>query len=337
MASATQLRTAVRGLGAGLCALIAALVPAAAQDRVIRIAPAPATEQRVALIIGNSNYSEAPLKNPVNDATDIAAALGEMGFKVSLVKDADRRRMRLAIRDFSQELKRGGVGLFYFAGHGILSKGKNFLLPVGADVKEEFDLEDHAIDANTVLAGMEEAGNRVNIVILDACRNNPFARAWRSASGGGLAQMNAPAGSFIAFATSPNSVASDGSGRNGIFTKHLLSNLRAGESDIDRVFTRVTAGVSRETGNKQVPWKSSSLTGVFQFREGEERSAQIDPAERDAWNAVRSSTRPADFDAFLRRYPNGYYSDLARNFRSQVQRDLEQGGSGKGPHVPPTF
>jgi len=336
MPGATELRNAARGLGAGVCAL--ALVHAAgAQDRVLRLAPTPPSEQRVALIIGNSGYSEAPLKNPVNDATDIAAALGEMGFKVSLVKDADRRRMRLAIRDFSQDLKRGGVGLFYFAGHGILSKGKNYLLPVGADVREEFDLDDNAIDANTVLAGMEDAGNRVNIVILDACRNNPFARAWRSASGGGLAQMNAPAGSFIAFATSPNSVASDGSGRNGIFTKHLISNLRAGESDIDRVFTRVTAGVSRETGNKQVPWKSSSLTGMFQFREGDQQTAQVDPAERDAWNAVKNSTRPVDFEAFLSRYPNGYYSDLARNVRSQMQRDLGQRGSDKGPHVPPTF
>src|SRR4029077_3407382 len=124
------------------------------------------------------------------------------------------------------------------------------------------------------------------------------------------AQMNAPTGSFIAFATAPNSVAADGTGRNGIFTKHLLSNLREGESDIDRVFTRVTAGVSQETGNKQVPWKSSSLTGMFQFREGEQRAAsQVDPAERTAWGTVRNSQRPADFAAFLARYPNGYYAD----------------------------
>lgn len=334
-------RRAVAGIGkadfSALVLLLALAHPAHAQDRVIRIAPAPASEQRVALIIGISAYAQAPLKNPVNDATDIAATLRDVGFKVTLVKDVDRRAMRLAIRDFSHDLKRGGVGLFYFAGHGILSKGKNFLLPVGADVREEFDLEDQAIDANVVLAGMEEAGNRVNIVILDACRNNPFARAWRSAASGGLAQMNAPAGSFIAFATSPNSVAADGTGRNGIFTKHLLANLRQGDSDIDRVFTRVTAGVSRETGNRQIPWKSSSLTGMFQFREGEQRSGQIDPAERAAWEAVRNSSRPEDFDSFLRRYPSGYYSDLARDMKSQAQRVQEQKGSSQDVHVPPTF
>jgi len=325
----------------GAVALAAALflaAPLAAQDRVIRLAPAK-TEQRTALIIGNSTYAEAPLKNPVNDASDIAALLREIGFKVSLVTNADRRRMRAAIRDFAQELKRGGVGLFYFAGHGILSKGKNFLIPVGADVREEFDLEDRAIDANTVLVGMEDAGNRVNIVILDACRNNPFARSWRSASSGGLAQMNAPTGSFIAFATAPNSVAADGAGRNGIFTKHLLSNLREGESDIDRVFTRVTAAVSHETGNKQVPWKSSSLTGVFQFREGEQRASQVDPAERRAWEMVRNSDRPADFTAFLARYPSGYYADLARSTKAQLETDMKRQRDAQRPHifVPPSF
>jgi uncharacterized caspase-like protein len=314
--------------------LVLAATPASAQDRMIRLTPAN-TEQRTALIIGNSSYPEAPLKNPVNDASDIAALLRELGFKVSLVSNADRRRMRGAIRDFAQDLKRGGVGLFYFAGHGILSRGKNYLIPVGADVREEFDLEDQAVDANTVLAGMEDAGNRVNIVILDACRNNPFARSWRSASSGGLAQMNAPTGSFIAFATAPNSVAADGSGRNGIFTKHLLSSLREGDSDIDRVFTRVTAAVSLETGNKQVPWKSSSLTGVFHFREGEQRSTRVDPAERTAWAMISSSERPADFAAFLARYPDGYYADLARSAKAKLE--AEQKRQRPNIFVPPTF
>ena len=315
-----------------LYVLLLGLAPAALAQRNLNIAPAAPNEQRVALVIGNSNYAaEARLKNPVNDATDIAKAFRELGFQVTLVSDADRRQMRAAIRDFAQALKRGGVGLFYYAGHGILSKGKNFLVPVKADIQQEFDLEDQAIDANTVLAGMEEAGNRVNIVILDACRNNPFARSWRSAAAGGLAQMNAPTGSFIAFATAPSSVAADGSGRNGIFTKHLLANLRQGESDIDRVFTRVTAGVSQETGNRQVPWKSSSLTGVFQFREGEQLAGaapsaagalQVDPAERASWDSIKNSTNPADFDTYLTNYPNGYFADLARSTKTKLESDL---------------
>ena len=221
-------------------------------------------EQRVALVIGNGAYQSSPLRNPVNDATDMAQALKDKGFAVTLRTNIGNRDMRQAIRAFSQTLKAGGVGLFYFAGHGVQSKGRNYLIPLNAEIKEEFELEDEAFDANRVLAGMEEAGNRVNIVILDACRDNPFGRAWRT-SATGLAQLSAPIGSFVAFATAPGSVAADGSGRNGLFTSHLLTSLRNPDSDIDRVFTRVAAAVARESGNKQVPWKSSSLTGEFRF------------------------------------------------------------------------
>ncbi len=222
-------------------------------------------EQRIALVIGNSAYrNTAPLKNPVNDATDMAQVLREKGFQVTVRTNLEVKEMRQVIRSFSQALKAGGVGLFYFAGHGIQSKGRNYLIPTNADVKEEYELEDEAIDANRVLDGMEAAGNRVNIVILDACRDNPYARSWRGGSRG-LAQLSAPIGSFVAFATAPGSVAADGSGRNGVFTQHLLTSLRHPDTDIDKVFTRVTAAVSKESGNKQVPWKSSSLTGEFLF------------------------------------------------------------------------
>jgi len=303
--------------------LFLGLAPAALAQRNLNVAPAAAHEQRVALIIGNSNYSaEARLKNPVNDASDIANALRQLGFQVTLISDADQRQMRSAIRDFALSQRRGGTGLFYFAGHGILSNGKNYLIPVKSDVQDELDLEYQAIDANFVLDSMEKAGNRVNIVILDACRNNPYARSWRSAPSGGLGQMNAPAGSFIGFATSPNSVANDGTGRNGIFTKHLLANLREGESDIDRVFTRVTAAVAKETGNRQVPWKSSSLTGVFQFREGEHLGgAGPGAAERASWESIKNSHAPADYDAYLGNFPHGYYSDLARTTKARLESE----------------
>jgi len=176
----------------------------------------------------------------------------------------NRAQMRAAVREFGEALRRKEVGLFYFAGHGIESKGRNFLIPVAASLASEFELEDEAVDANAVLRAMEDAGNPTNILILDACRDNPFARSWRSGSRG-LAPMNAPAGSFIAFATAPGSVAADGTGRNGTFTKHLLASLGHQDLDIDRVFTRVTAAVANETGRKQIHWKFSSLTGEFSF------------------------------------------------------------------------
>jgi hypothetical protein len=278
-----------RSLWLAALAVALSLTGEAIAQRNLSVAPAAANEQRVALIIGNAAYKEAPLRNPVNDATDMAATLQSLGFAVTLRTNADTRQMRAAIREFAQNLKRGGVGLFYFAGHGVQSRtGKNYLIPVGADLKEEFELEDEAVDANRVLAGMEEAGNRVNIVILDACRNNPFARSWRSAVNG-LAQMSAPTGSFVGFATAPGQVAADGSGRNGLYTKHLLENLKAGDPDIDRVFTRVTAAVAKETGNKQVPWKSSSLTGDFYFRllTGVEQVASVAPSVPSSESVIR--------------------------------------------------
>ena len=160
-----------------VCASLLAAGPVMAQAsksaRNLNIAPAAADESRVALVIGNAAYKDSPLRNPANDASDMAAALREVGFAVTLRTNVGPRDMRAAIREFSQKLKKGGVGLFYFAGHGVQSKGRNYLMPVNADIKEEFELEDEAVDANRVLAGMEEAGNRVNNVILDACRNNP--------------------------------------------------------------------------------------------------------------------------------------------------------------------
>jgi uncharacterized caspase-like protein len=172
-----------------------------------------------------------------------------------------------AINAFGQELRKGGVGLFDFAGHGVQSRARNFLIPVDARIQGEAQLEFDTVDANRVLAAMDDAGNRVNLLILDACGDNPFARSFRSA-GRGLAQMEAAQGTSIAFATGPGAVALDGEGRNGVYTHHLLQSLRHPDSDIDKVFRRVTADVARAGAGKQVPWVSSSLTGDFSFRPG---------------------------------------------------------------------
>ncbi|MBU2548274.1 MAG: SUMF1/EgtB/PvdO family nonheme iron enzyme [Proteobacteria bacterium] len=223
-----------------------------------------APERRVALVIGNGAYKTAPLKNPVNDARDIATALKELGFEVIHKENADKRAMIEAIDLFYARLVKADVGLFFFSGHGMQVKGRNFLIPVDARVQTETDVEFESVDAGRVLGKMESAQAEVNIVILDACRNNPFARSFRSTASG-LARMDAPAGSFLAFSTAPGSVASDGEGRNGLFTEHLLRYIKTPGLKIEDVMKRVRVGVSRATDKKQMPWDSSSLMGDFYF------------------------------------------------------------------------
>lgn len=188
---------------------------------VVPAVPAPPTdERRTALVIGNSAYAEGPLANPVNDATDMANILPQMGFAVTLLRDVDLRRMRAAIEIFRKELRPGVVGLFYFAGHGLQVKGENYLVPIGARIAREQDVEYETVQVGRILGAMEDAENGVNVIILDACRNNPFTRSFRS-SQGGLAVTQAITGSLVAYATAPGSVAADGSGRNGVYTSHL--------------------------------------------------------------------------------------------------------------------
>jgi hypothetical protein len=220
--------------------------------------------ERLALVIGNSAYQTAPLKNPVNDAEDMSKALSAMGFKVFLYKNADKRTLEESIRDFGRQLKSGGVGLFYFSGHGMQVEGRNYLIPVNAKIESESDIKYEAVDAGLVLGKMEDAGNQLNIVILDACRNNPFSRSFRSAATG-LARMDAPTGSLIAYSTAPGAVAADGAERNGTFTKHLIRHLATPDLTVEQVLKRVRVDVAAETTQRQIPWESSSLMGEFYF------------------------------------------------------------------------
>ena len=247
-----------RGILVVITLVLAALPPAAGAQ--------PSADPRIALVIGNGAYQFDKLRNPVNDATDMAETLRPLGFKVILRTDATQRQMKRALREFRSELSRGGVGLFYYAGHGVQSKGRNYLVPVGADIEQESDVEDESVDANLILSYMEEAGTRVNIIVLDACRNNPFTRGFRSANRGLAIMETVAKGTFIAYSTAPGSLAYDGDGRNGLYTKHLLASLRNADSDIERVFKRVRSGVAEETKNAQVPWDSSSLVVDFRFR-----------------------------------------------------------------------
>jgi effector-binding domain-containing protein len=239
--------------------LLCVAVVQGAQERGIKI-----TEGRLALVIGNGAYQTAPLNNPINDAEDMAAILKKLGFKVILKKNADQRTMEDSIRYFGRQLRNGDVGLFYFAGHGIQVEGRNYLMPVDAKIESESDVKYEAIDAGRILGKMEDAENRLNIVILDACRNNPYARAFRSDQSG-LARMDAPTGSMIAYSTAPGEAAAEGPGRNGIFTKYLIQHMMTPNLSIEQVLKRVRIDVARQTNGRQIPWESSSLMGDFYF------------------------------------------------------------------------
>jgi hypothetical protein len=250
----------------------------------------------------------------------MAATLRALGFQVIARNNASQAEMRNAVRDFGNQLRRAQVGLFYFAGHGLQIAGNNYIVPVNADIRSEADAEDQSINMAYVLRTMEESQVKVSLVVLDACRNNPYARSFRSASRG-LAQMNAATGSLIAFATAPGAVAADGTGRNGIYTKHLLQNLRHADTDVLKVFQRTRAGVVAETGGAQTPWESTSLVGDFYFRGGAAPApAAAAPAgalsaaeDRVFWESVKDSRNPAELQAYLDQFPNGLYAPLARS------------------------
>ena len=206
--------------------------------------------------------SQRPLRNPVNDADSVAQALRECGFTVLQHIDLDLDSMNTAVYNFGQMMEEGGVGLFYYSGHGIQVNGRNYLVPVSAEIQREFQVKTRCFNMDEVLGAMNEAENRVNILILDACRDNPFERRIRSSGrSGGLARMNAPSGTFIAYAPAPGRTADDGDGSNSPFTEALVKEMRTAGSTIEDVFRVVGESVERTTNQEQVPWTASSLRG----------------------------------------------------------------------------
>lgn len=229
-----------------------------------QLLPATAPMQKTALVVGNSSYRHMQrLQNPANDAQDIAGVLSRLGFKVTVLLDADMRQMNEAVQNFGKELRRGGLGLFYYAGHGMQLKGDNYLIAIDSNIQSEADIQYSGLNAGHVLAKMDEAKSNPNIVILDACRNNPYARSFSRSAQGGLAKMDAPTGTLIAYATSPGGTADDGKSRNGLYTKHLLANMGTPGITVEDIFMLVRQGVARDSGKKQIPWEVSSLTGNF--------------------------------------------------------------------------
>jgi len=216
-----------------------------------------------ALVIGNSSYRHSTLVNPTNDSRDVAKILKELGFTVIHLENVTQQEMEQAIDEFGNRLALGGMGLFYYAGHGLQLKGWNYLVPIEADIREDTDVIYEAVDMGRILAAIARAKGGINIVILDACRNNPYT-GFKS-SNAGLARMDAPKGTLIAYATSPGAVAFDGSKRNSPFTESFLKHIGTPGLPIEQVFKRTRIDVDKLTDGKQIPWESTSLTADFSF------------------------------------------------------------------------
>lgn len=306
-------------------------------------AGAAASPPRLALVIGNSGYAVGPLENPIKDARAMAAALETAGFEVMLRTDATRTELIGALRQFGDALRSAGpgaAGAFYFAGHGVQIKGRNFLIPVDADIAHEDEVAYQSLDAQAVIDKMESAGNGSNLLILDACRNNPFARGSRDTRNG-LAQMDAPVGMLVAFATAPGATASDGlRGGHGLYTSHLLDEVRKPGLKVEEVFKRVRAAVVRDSRGRQVPWESTALVGDFYFVPP---SARVPPEAPNAdealdhalWALVRESRSRTEVQAYLRRFPNGRHADEAQRRLQALQAGDARDARVAAPDTPP--
>ena len=226
------------------------------------------TERRVALVIGNAGYKyTSPLRNPLNDARDMVKVLRDLNFDTIEVTNGSKRQIIDAIDTFGERLQHAQVGLFYFAGHGVQYHGRNYLIPVEAKITHATDLEHDSVDVARVLGRMDHASTALNIVILDACRNNPYRNliGFRGDSDRGLAQISGVRSSLIAYATQPDNVAEDGTGLNGTYTKHLLEYLKRPGLSLPDLFSQVGRSVSQETNGKQQPWVSFSSLPHFCF------------------------------------------------------------------------
>lgn len=294
-------------------------------------------ERRVALVIGNSQYVNATvLKNPANDASDMAAALTRLGFEVVRGTDLDNAEMRETVRRFANRLEGADVALFFYAGHAVQVAGRNYLAPVDTALQKESDLDFETIPLDLVQRQMERAA-RTNLIFLDACRDNPLTRrlvrASRSTGGSrGLAQLETSGeGTFIAFATQPDNVALDGSGRNSPFTDALLKHIDRPGIEISTLMTDVRREVYDATGERQLPWTNSSLLGHFYFNpeapqsaatgsgDAERRRLERIAAEAAAWAAIKDASDPQAIERFLTEFPDGAYAALASSTLERVR------------------
>ncbi len=285
-------------------------------------------EKRIALIIGNSGYRHSgELDNPKHDARLIASVLRRAGFETDVRIDVARKAMKEAFRDYAGKIRAAGsdaVGFFYYAGHGTQVKGVNYLLPVDANIEDEAQVESEAISASGLMAQLEGAGNRMNIVILDSCRNNPFKRGYR-AQVRGLAPMHAPKSTLVGYSTQPGNVALDGNAGYSPYAIALHRAIRRPGQTLEQTFKQARAEVNQATDGKQTPWEESSLFGDFYFFR-DAAKAEITPAAGDIvqvteeakiWKDIRQSRDPESFRSYLAKHPEGTFALLASD---QLQR-----------------
>ena len=305
--------TGVARHAAGLAACLAAFAACQALS-----------SERVALVVGNADYRNVPaLANPVNDAEDMAALLRRLGFSVTAGRDLTDAAMEDRVRAFSRRARGAEVALFFYAGHGLQVDGLNYLVPVDARLADEADLPFEAIAMNLVLEQMRAA---TNLVFLDACRDNPFARGWAAAgrstsAGRGLTRVGESGGSglFIAFATDPDRIAADGEGRNSPFTAALKRHIETPGLEVNALLTEVRRTVLASTGNVQRPWSNSSLSEAFYFvpsasppaADSSGLAADAPDPEAETWLQIRGTTDAGLLERYLDRYPNGRYRDAA--------------------------
>jgi uncharacterized caspase-like protein len=275
---------------------------------------------RIALVIGDGAYQYLPrLTNPANDARLMATTLQSVGFHLiggQAQVDLDRARFERAVRDFGAALANASVGLFYYAGHGLQVQGVNYLVPVTANPETAADVDLQLVNVSTVLKEMESPGSALNIVILDACRNNPFAGRGLRDAGNGLAEMPVPRGTLISYAAQPRNVAIDGDTGHSPYTLALAEAIRHPRLPLSGIFYQVGLAVRRATAGRQQPWVAlSPLAGNLYFLGP--TTVNIAPASPDLetvfWQTIAQSNDPADFAEYLRKYPQGQFASLARN------------------------
>jgi hypothetical protein len=275
-----------------------------------------ANEKKLALVIGNSSYSGqlSKLKNPINDATDVKNALEKTGFEVIFLTDATQAQMDEKIREFSDKLKMSAIGLFYFAGHGLEIENQNYLVPVGADISDKYKVKYKTIAVDEIVTRMDKSATRLNMLVLDACRNDPFSRG-----GGGLAPTVVAKGTLIAYATSPGSVAADNANeRNGLYTKHFLKAIKQKNINQRDFFHYVRVGVYNESGGVQTPYLNNGTIGDFYFNIDKNNLNQNYKASSNAnadevlWREIETSTNYVDFEFFIDTYPKSKYVAIAK-------------------------
>jgi formylglycine-generating enzyme required for sulfatase activity len=294
---------------------------------IVCIHPSIAVQKRIALVIGNSSYKDSPLKNPINDAMGMTSKLTSFGFDVIKLINADKRSIDDAIRDFGKKLiQKDTVGLFYFAGHGLQVNNQNYLVPIGARIENESDVKYEAIDIGRVLGKMDYAQNGLNLVILDACRNNPYTRSFRSSSRG-LTLTRPATGTLILYATEPGNVAADGSGKNGLFTEKLMTAMNTPGVKVQDVFQNTANAVNNASAGKQTPWSEGTIIGGNFYFSGKvtinqpqlqltdaETISYKDRQENIFWNSIDKAPSVEGYRTYLQQYPKGHYVPVA-NYR----------------------